>query len=142
MKDNGFTLIETMVAIAVLGILAAIAAPGWMGFVQQRRLSAATDQVYQTLKISQSEAKRFKIKQSPTTTIKDIDSSVVVTFPSPTIQFDYRGNVADGNLPYRIDLTISNNNNYQRCVVVRTILGSIATGKNAQECNTLSNASG
>lgn len=136
MKNSGFTLIELLVAIAVAGILAAIAAPSWLSFVQQRRLSAATDRVYQAVRAAQSEARQTKTTQTlqPAT---EIHSSVNVTYPTPALSFDHRGAVKAGALPHRINLTIENGGSGSRCVVVRTILGATATGRNAQECNRL-----
>lgn len=57
----GFTLIETMMVIVIVGVLAAIAAPSWVAFIETRRLSFAQDQIYRALLEAQSNAKRDKI---------------------------------------------------------------------------------
>jgi len=144
MKDRelnvkGFTLIETLIVVIIVGILAAIAGPSWIGFIQQQRLSTAADKVYQAVTGAQSLAKKDKLTKSPPTTIQDIDPSVTVTYPTTMIQFDYRGAVKDGAVPYRINLIATNNN--QKCVVVMTILGATKIGKDAAECNALSSSS-
>ena len=59
--NRGFTLIETMIAIVIVGILAAIATPSWLNFINTRRLAVATDQVYRAMREAQSNAKRDKI---------------------------------------------------------------------------------
>ena len=60
----GFTLLELLVTVMIVGILAAIAAPGWLGFVQQRRVTAANDAVIRALQEAQSKAKTQKLSYS------------------------------------------------------------------------------
>ena len=49
-RDRGFTMIEVLVVMIIVGILSAIAAPGWLGFVNNNRLSASQSRVFSTLK--------------------------------------------------------------------------------------------
>ncbi|MBO9998821.1 MAG: hypothetical protein J7641_07390 [Cyanobacteria bacterium SID2] len=51
---EGFTTIELLVVIVMAGILTAIAAPGWLAFVNRQRINAATDAALQIVRTAQS----------------------------------------------------------------------------------------
>ena len=57
-RDRGFTLIEILVVLAMVGILTAIAAPSWTSFVNNQRLTAVQSRAFSTLRLAQSYAKR------------------------------------------------------------------------------------
>jgi type II secretory pathway pseudopilin PulG len=57
-------LIEMIIVIFMIGILSAIVAPSWLGFVNRQKLNKASDSIYSALKSAQSEAKAKKLNYS------------------------------------------------------------------------------
>ncbi|NEQ65649.1 MAG: type II secretion system protein [Symploca sp. SIO1B1] len=78
----GFTLIEVIVVVLMLGILAAIAAPSWTTFVNRRRVAAVNDEILRVLQEAQSKAKKTKLEYSVSFRTEDISNRPqVVIYP-------------------------------------------------------------
>lgn len=69
-QEKGFTLLETLVIVVLIGIIAAIAAPSWFAFLEKGRLTVARDKLYSSIKEAQIQAQskrtnyQFSVRES------------------------------------------------------------------------------
>jgi prepilin-type N-terminal cleavage/methylation domain-containing protein len=78
--DGGFTLLEVLIVVFLVGIFASIAAPGWLAFINRQRVRTVNDRVFQSLRLAQSEAKLTKRDITITFSASPVDP--------PTVTFD------------------------------------------------------
>ena len=57
----GFTMIELLIIILIIGIFSAIVAPSWLMFINNQRLKVSLDRAYSAMELAHSNAKRDKI---------------------------------------------------------------------------------
>ena len=103
-NKTGFTLIELMIVVAILGIISAIAAPSFMNYMAQRRLNGAARMVMSDL----MNARMLAVT---------LNRNVQVTFPtSAGASYTYDATVTavtrnvQTGFGYH-DVTVSGNNN-------------------------------
>ncbi|NDJ25444.1 prepilin-type N-terminal cleavage/methylation domain-containing protein [Nostoc sp. B(2019)] len=63
-QDAGFSLLELIAVMLMIGILAAIAAPSWLTFVNRQEINKANDAIFAALQDAQREAKKKKLSYS------------------------------------------------------------------------------
>lgn len=81
-KDSsaGFTLIEVLVVVFFVGILAAIAAPGWLGFLSRQRMNAVNSDLLNVLKDVQVDAIQQKSPMQLRISAPNSTPSVTVSY--------------------------------------------------------------
>jgi Tfp pilus assembly protein FimT len=131
---------ESLVIVAMVGILAAIAAPSFLGWLTQYRVNQAAIQVKTALEISQQEA----IRRSRICTLNVPNGAQVsgdclvtgaVTFEpgvelksnllSPEVRFGLRGNTTDSGT---ILIYANGSQARAKCIVTSVGIGMIRTG--------------
>lgn len=155
----GYTLIEMLAIMAIIAVLFSIAAPGWVTFANRQRASSIRDQVLQTIRLTQTEAKRLRSDRTlsfdTTGDVPVLDRSGVrenlgnselrpgmIGFeavdsqgnPVEAITFAANGSLAvESNPTTPIFITISAppDTPTKRCVIIETILGSTRSGRDA-----------
>jgi len=109
--DGGFTILELIVVMLVLGLLSAIAAPSWLAFINRQRVRTVNDRVLQTLRSAQSEAKRSKrdiiITFDPTPNTDQptaiINTDPPQSIPLQTVTFNGGGEIKRGTIALTVN---------------------------------------
>ena len=143
-REAGFNLIEMLVVTIIIGIVAAIAVPNFLGLLRRNRVNTALQTLHGAIKETQRQAIRQgrscridfdlsnnKLTANPPNCLlsdRDIDDNIVIrtNFPgaSPNISFSHKGSTTrSGTIVVSSPLT-----NSQKCFVISLGLGIMRTG--------------
>ena len=81
--QRGFTIIEVMITLAVIGVLLALGAPGFVEWLQNQQIRAASEATVNGLQVARGEAVR---RNTPVRfqLVSDLSSTCVLSSDSPT----------------------------------------------------------
>ncbi len=143
-SSSGFTLIEMMVTIIIIGVIAAIAAPNFLGLLNRNRVNEAAKQIEGALKEAQRQAmrrgKQCSITIDPTSSTisnpangcllsnRNLNNLIQLNSNTTTITFSGKGNITGATPPVLV-VSIPNGTDSQRCVVLDSLLGSLRSGE-------------
>ncbi|PSN20097.1 prepilin-type cleavage/methylation domain-containing protein [filamentous cyanobacterium CCP5] len=151
----GFTLLEVLVVVVLVAILMAIAAPGWLAYLNRQRVRTVQTDLAEVLRQAQTEAQQTRSTQVvtletgepvPTVTYKGSqvlgdgnipENTITLSGSNTAISFEYLGTPPANSVPFVASVTVTGTST-NRCVIVASLLGSIKTASDA-DCDTLNN---
>lgn len=97
-KASGFTLIELMVVVAIVGILITLAAPSFQGLFMKNKVQAAASEFQSALALARSEAIKRGGDARITVVANSLSGGTAVWTSGMTVFYDTTTN-ANGNAP-------------------------------------------
>lgn len=159
-RSTGFTLLEAIVAVTLLGILAAIAAPAWQAFLNTQRLNTARSQAVTALSQGKTRAVQQKVlyevgfrqqgqqaqwavypvnANQSNQTWQNLPDGVKISDVKPDTTFDKKDNIYRIQFNHRgkvngqlgrITFLATTGGGTKRCAIVSNLLGTVREGEN------------
>ncbi|NER25607.1 MAG: type II secretion system protein, partial [Symploca sp. SIO1C2] len=142
-SNQGFTLLEALFVVAIIGILGTISAPRWIASVNRQSLNNSADQVYQAMQGARSNARRDKMTWQVSFRQNNLQGKEVTQFsihPADTQEFipDYviNNDALWSNLEANVVIDQSKNDKgkYETSITRKTPTGPWRVQFNYQGC--------
>ena len=152
---QGFTVLELLVVIALLGILSAIVAPGWTRFLAKQQVTSVQGFIHQEVQQTQIKSQQnkelwqFSVREKEglveiavhpvsvlpnTVSWRSFDKSVQLDLETTLlasggiyyVRFDEKGSVRSSSLG-RVTVSSKRVPSVKRCIIISTLLGATRT---------------
>ncbi|MEM6252390.1 MAG: type II secretion system protein [Cyanobacteria bacterium P01_D01_bin.156] len=165
-STSGFSLLEALVVVALVGIISAFAGPGWLTYLNRRQVSSARTDLLQALRQAQTDARQqnssrvvnivsttnppqiqigstagsgrvVDLGEENAAASLSVNGGSLAGGAASSVTFDYKGTLDDDVVPFVFSVTSDKlNDGGVRCVVVTTLLGNLIQAE-GDNCNNL-----
>jgi prepilin-type N-terminal cleavage/methylation domain-containing protein len=144
-SSSGFTLIEMMTVVIIIGVVAAIAAPNFLGLLNRNRINDAAQQVEGAIREAQRQAMRRG--QPCSINVDDTNGSIFnpvangcllsnrvlndlvqLNSSETTLTFTGKGNITGATGTPAMVVSIPNASDSRKCVVLEGMFGTLRSG--------------